>query len=138
MKNENMRSFELKKNCFHQEDKLFYDKDNYIPVCEPHACRCGANVNTLGLRNLACRFSAGRLVKRAELNEVVKRALHTSGLSCPQEPHGLSRDDGRKPDDITMFAHKHGKVLWWDYTCVYTFASTHVNEIDVQIGFKWV
>ena len=45
------------------------------PVCEPHVCRCGANVNTLSLHTLACRFSAGRLARHAKLNDVVKWAL---------------------------------------------------------------
>ena len=104
------------------------------PVCEPHVCRCGANVNTLGLHSLACRFSAGRLARHGELNDVVKRALQTSGVPCLLEPPGLSRDDGRRPDGITMFAYKHGKALCWDCTCVDTFASTHVNESAVRAG----
>ena len=49
-------------------------------------------------------------------------------------PHGLSRDGGRKPDDITMFAFKHGKPLCWGCTCVDTFSSTHVNEKSVRAG----
>ena len=61
------------------------------PVCEPHSFRCGANVNTLGLHNLPCRFSAGRLATHAELNDVVKRALQTSGVPCLLEPPDLSR-----------------------------------------------
>ena len=51
-----------------------------VSVCEPHVCRCGANVSTLGLHNLACRFSAGRLVRHAESTDIVKRALQTSGV----------------------------------------------------------
>ena len=40
------------------------------PVCEPHVCRCGGNVNTIGLNKLACSFSAGRLARQAELIDV--------------------------------------------------------------------
>ena len=101
------------------------------PICEPQICRCGANVITLGLHNLACRFSAGRLVRYAELNEVVKRALQTSVVPCQLEPPGLSIYDGRRPNDITMSAYNYGKALCWDCTCVDTFASTHVNESAV-------
>ena len=104
------------------------------PVCEPHVCRCGANFNTLGLHNLACRFSAGRLARHAELNDAVKRPLQASGVPCLLEPPGISRDDRRRPDGITMFAYKHGKALCWDCTCVDTFASTHVNESAVRAG----
>ena len=101
-------------------------------VCEPHVCRCRANVNTLGLHNLACRVSAAGLPRHAELNDVVKRALHASGVSCLLEPPGLSSDDGRKPNGITMFAYKHGKALCSDSACVYTFVSAHVNESAVR------
>ena len=33
-----------------------------------------------------------------------------------------------------MFAYRHGKTLCWDCTCVYSFASIHVNESDVCAG----
>ena len=77
------------------------------PVYEPHVCRCGANVITFGLHNLAFRFSAGRIARHAELNGVVKRALQTSGVPCLLDPPCLSRDDGRRPDGVTMLAYKY-------------------------------
>ena len=45
------------------------------PVCEPHVCRCGADVSTLGLNTLACRLSAGGVLKHVELNDVVQGIL---------------------------------------------------------------
>ena len=72
-------------------------------------------------------IAAALLNYHAELNNVVKKALQTSGVPCLLEPQGLSRDDGRRPDGITMSAYKHGKALCWDCTCVETFPSTHVN-----------
>lgn len=105
------------------------------PVCEPDVCRCGANVNTLGLHNLVCRLSAGRLNRHVDLNDVVEWALQTSGVTCLLESPGLSREDGRKqdvrkPDDITMFVYKHGTPLCW--YC--SFAPIHVNESAVQLS----
>ena len=50
------------------------------PVCKPHVCRCGANVNTLGFHNLACRFSAGRLAKHDEFSDVVKKPFRHLGI----------------------------------------------------------
>ena len=104
------------------------------PVCKPHVWRCGDNVNTLGLHNLACKFSADWLAGHAELNDVVKRSLQPSQVLCPLEPPGFSRYNGRKPNGVTIFAYKHGKLLCWDCTCVDTFASTHVNESAVRVG----
>ena len=33
-----------------------------------------------------------------------------------------------------FFSYKHGKALCWDSSCVYTFASTLVNEGAVRAG----
>ena len=104
------------------------------PVCEPHVCRCGANVNTLGLHNLACRFSADRLARHVKLNDVVKRAFQTSGIPCLLEAPGFSRDDIIKPNGLTMFAYEQVKSLCRNCTCVHTFASKHVNETAVRTG----
>ena len=49
-------------------------------------------------------------------------------------PVTLSKEDGNKPDGITLLAYKHGKPLCWDCTCVDTFESTYVNESTVQAG----
>ena len=50
------------------------------PVCEPHACRCGRLVDRLGHHGLSCRYSAGRLPRHANINDVVKRALTAAGI----------------------------------------------------------
>ena len=44
------------------------------PVSEPHACRCGRLVDRLGHHGLSCRYSAGRLPRHANINDLVKRA----------------------------------------------------------------
>ena len=44
-------------------------------VCEPHRCRCGSQVDTLGHHGLSCKYSAGRFPRHANLNDVVKRGL---------------------------------------------------------------
>ena len=61
-------------------------------VCELHACRSGANVKKLGLHNMPCSFSAGRIAKHAELNNVVTWVNQTSGVPCLLKPPGLPRD----------------------------------------------
>ena len=65
------------------------------PICEPHVCSCGANVNTPGLHNLACIFRAGRLARHAKLNDVVEKALQTAGVPFLLESPCLSRDNDR-------------------------------------------
>ena len=91
--------------------RVAVDLRDGAPVCESIVCRCGANAITPSLYSLACMFSADRLARADELNVVVKRTLQTFGVPYQLEPPGLSRDDSRKSDEITMFAYKHVKPL---------------------------
>ena len=68
------------------------------------------------------------------MTDVVSRALQTSGVPCLLEQPGRSRHDSRKPDGIKRFAYKHGKPLYWDCTCVYTFAPSHVIQSAGRAG----
>ena len=101
-------------------------------ICEPHKCRCGALVDRLGHHPLSCRYSAGRHPRHANLNDIIKRALTTAGIKCTLEPPGLDREDGRRPDGLTVFPFRNGMPLVWDATCVDTFAATHVVQCAVH------
>ena len=96
------------------------------PVCEPHRCRCGSNMDALGHHALSCRVSAGRFPRHSAINDVVKRALHGAGLPSILEPVGLDRGDGKRPDGMTIFPYANGRSLVWDATCVDTFAPTNI------------
>jgi hypothetical protein len=50
------------------------------------------------------------------------------------EPPGLSRADGKKPDGLTMVPWKRGKSLIWDFTCVDTFAPSHLASTSERPG----
>ena len=91
------------------------------PVCHPHICRCGADVDILGRHGLSCRFGAGRRSRDAEVNDLLRRTLASGGIPAVLEPSGTSRDDGKRPDGVTMTPGAKGKSLVWDYTCVDTF-----------------
>ena len=95
-------------------------------ICEPHSCRCGRLVDRLGHHGLSCRYSAGRLPRHANLNDVVKRALTAAGIPAWLEPVGLDRGDGRRPDGVNLFPYSQGKSLVWDATCVDTFGACTV------------
>ena len=43
------------------------------------------------------------------------------------EPVGLSREDGKRPDGMSLFPWKNGKLLVWDFTCVHTTAPSNVH-----------
>ena len=50
------------------------------------------------------------------------------------EPVGLSRDDGKRPDGISIFPFSNGKALCWDATCVNTYSESAVNGSAVEAG----
>ena len=105
------------------------------PVCEPHTCRCGRQMDARGLHALSCKYSAGRYPRHAALNDVIKRALQSAGLPSVLEPVGVDRGDGKRPDGITVFPFANGKCLCWDGTCIDTYAETHLNNSAVSPGF---
>ena len=43
------------------------------------------------------------------------------------EPEGLTGNDGKRPDGMTLASWKHGKSLAWDFTCVDTLADSYIH-----------
>lgn len=100
----------------------------------PHRCRCGVSVDQLGHHGLSCQRSAGRLPRHASLNDVIRRALASVNVPATTEPPGLVRDDGRRPDGMTLLAWKNGRPLVWDATCVDTLAPSRINATATRAG----
>ena len=97
-------------------------------VCEPHICRCGAQVDTLGLHGLACLKSAGRWPRHSNLNDIIKRGLEQAWVPAALEPPGLCETDARRPDGVTLYPFSNGLSLTWDATCADTFCQTNIGE----------
>ena len=68
------------------------------------------------------------------MNDVVTRALQRAGLPSVLEPPGLDRGDGSRPDGITVFSFSDDKSLFWDCTCVDTFAGVHLHRSAMEAG----
>ena len=92
-----------------------------LKICENHVCKCGRNVDEYGFHLLSCHFNEGRHPRHSAINDIICRALKSSGTPSVLEPVGLNRGDGKRPDGITIFPFSHGKALCWDATCVNTF-----------------
>ena len=104
-------------------------------ICERHRCHlCGRQVDELGHHGLSCAKSAGRLLRHAHLNDVVKRGLASAGIPAILEPVGLDREDGKRPDGLTLFPYSGGKCLTWDATCTDTFAETALAQTALEPG----
>ena len=46
----------------------------------------------------------------------------------------MTRQDGRRPDGLTLFPWQRGRPLVWDVTCVSTLASSHLHLSLVEPG----
>ena len=106
-----------------------------VPICRPHMCRqCGAHVDKYGLHGLSCRKSQGRHPRHNAINGIIHRSLTAAGVPCQVEPQGLSRNDGKRPDGVTLLPWRNGRPLIWDATCSDTFAPTYSSMASVRAG----
>jgi len=51
-----------------------------------------------------------------------------------QEPPGLARQDGKRPDGLTLIQWQGGKSLAWDVTVVSTLAQSYVDRAATGMG----
>jgi len=51
-----------------------------------------------------------------------------------KEPAGLSRDDGKRPDGVTLLPWAKGKPLAWDVTVPDTYADSHLADTTTTAG----
>lgn len=103
-------------------------------MCAPHTCVCGEQVDSTGTHGLSCRKSAGRHVRHNAVNDLIKRALTSANVPSMLEPNSLCRDDGKRPDGLTVLPWSHGRCLVWDFTCPDTLAASHLNRAVLSPG----
>lgn len=103
-------------------------------IYKSHSCECGSIVNEDGLHGLVCKKSKGRFPRHSELNDIVHRSLSSIHVPSTLEPVGLCRDDGKRPDGMTLVHWSHGRSLVWDCTCVDTLAATYLPKTSLQAG----
>ena len=87
------------------------------------------------MHGLSCKKSAGRFSRQTYVNNLIKRALESAHVPTILEPQGVSRTDGKRPDEMTIFPWKMGKCMVWDFTCIDTFAPSHL-EVSANLSAK--
>lgn len=98
-----------------------------LDLCVPHSCRCGEQVDAQGLHGFVCKKAPGRTSRHHTLNDIVHRAVTSAGIPAMKEPSGLARQDGKRPDGLTLIPWQGGKPLAWDVTVVCTMADSYVD-----------
>ena len=104
------------------------------PLCHPHQCICGVTVESNGHHGLACKKQSGRRSRHDQVNDLIKRALVQGKIPAVTEPSGLSRNDGKRPDGLSLISWKSGKCLIWDFTVADTLCKSYINQTVISAG----
>jgi hypothetical protein len=105
-----------------------------VSVVAEHICRCGVTVDSLGHHGLSCKLSAGRMTRHKAVNDIIARALRGAEIPVLLEPPGLLRDDGKRPDGMSLVPCKKCLPLLWDFTCPDTMAASHLRNSSILAG----
>ena len=108
-----------------------------LPLCHPHSCRgCGERVDASANHGLSCSKVAplGRNARHGEINQLLRRGCGSANIPVILEPAGTFRDDGKKPDGLTLIPWSKGKCLLWDSTCADTLAVSYLNRTSKSAG----
>jgi len=57
-----------------------------------------------------------------------------ASIPATNEPPGLVRQDGKRPDWLTLIPWQGGKSLAWDVTVVSTLAQSYVDRAATGVG----
>ena len=83
---------------------------------------------------MSCKNSAGTIPRHGQANDIIKRALVSGNTAATREPLGVCRNDGKRPDGMSLYPYKQGKLLLWDFTCSDTLAMSHVEKSAKEAG----
>jgi hypothetical protein len=73
-------------------------------------------------------------MRQNSVNDLIKRALASASVPSMLEPSSLSREDGKRPDGLTILPWANGRCLIWDVTCPDTLAASHLDRAVLAPG----
>ena len=103
-------------------------------TCQPHTCICGVAVDAKGLHGLSSRKCSSRQIRHAQLNDIVWRAVKKAQYTAVNEPVGLSRSDGKRPDGAMLIPWTRGKPVAWNGTVPDTYANSSIADIVTTVS----
>ena len=60
--------------------------------------------------------------------------MTTARIQAVKESPGLTRQDNKRPDGVTLIPWSHGRCLAWDVTVPDTVAASHLDRTSVTAG----
>ena len=80
-----------------------------LPVSSQYICICGTAADSYGAHALVRHKTDGRRMRHnTVINDFIKRALASADIPARLEPSCLSRDDGKRPDGLTLMLWARG------------------------------
>lgn len=95
-----------------------------LPVSSQYMCICGTEADSYGKHALACHKTDGRRTRHNTVNDFIKRALASADIPARLESSGLSRNEGKRSDGLTLMAWARDRCLVWDFNGSQTFAAS--------------
>jgi len=105
-----------------------------LSLCVPHSCPCGEQMDAQGLHAMVCKKAPGRIARHQVLNDIIWRSMGSAGIPAFNEPSGLVRQDGKRPDGLALIPWQGGKSLAWNVTVVSTLAQSYVHRAATGVG----
>jgi len=105
-----------------------------LDLCVPHKCQCGSDIDAKGRHAMVCKKASGKIARHQVLNDVMWWALNAAGIPATKEPSGLNRQDGKRPDGLTLILWQDGKPLIWDITVASTLAASYADIAATGVG----
>ena len=93
----------------------------HIPVSVGHT------TDARGLHAFVCKMAPSRITRHHALNDIISRAFASAKIPVTNEPSGLFRSDGKRPDDLTLIPWQRGLSLTWDVTVATTLADSYTS-----------
>jgi len=61
---------------------------------------------------MLCKKAPGKVARHQVLNDIIWRAFNAADVPAIKEPSGLNKQDGKRPDGLTVIPWQGGKSLF--------------------------
>ena len=96
------------------------------PAATSSHCACGEELDPLGIARANLQTWRRQANSSSHYQRIRARRLRVSwAWQWSSNLPGLSRDDGRRPDGVTVLPFSDGRALAWDATCWNPLAPSH-------------
>jgi len=91
-------------------------------------------VDCFGSHAFICKHASGKGARHSAVNDIIARALTSSGIPITREPAGLIKGVGKRPDGLTLVPWRQGKSLAWDATISTPLAASYISASAQNAG----